>query len=223
MHNNVHMHTKPLREPRKQQWRFQPLRHVLLALTAQLEVHLPSFPTPATVALKAVVATGQFPYRPASPGQLCQLPAVPSSQLLCLRTMAVCCVSRVHESLPDSTSSARATKILSLAMAPKKRSPAQLAAALRGTGATKAKSRKTSEGKAPGERRRAHHLLGRIRSLASALSRPFSHVRSVVSESCTLLLHVMHSVVHALPRTTVIMSLGADWLYFTMFYSHLII
>ena len=206
MHNNVHMHTKPLREPRKQQWRFQPLRHVLLALTAQLKVHLPSFPTSATVALKAVVATGQFPYRPASPGQLCQLPAVRSSQLLCLRTMAVCCVSRVHESLPDPTSSARATKILSLAMAPKKRSPAQLAAALRGTGATKAKSRKTSEGKAPGERRCAHHLLGRIRSLASALSRPFSHVRSVVSESCTLL-HVMHSVVHALPRTTVIMSL----------------
>ena len=178
------MHTKPLREPRKQQWRFQPLRHVLLALTAQLKVHLPSFPTSATVALKAVVATGQFPYRPASPGQLCQLPAVRSSQLLCLRTMAVCCVSRVHESLPDSTSSARATKILSLAMAPKKRSPAQLAAALRGTGATKAKSRKTSEGKAPGERRCAHHLLGshslsRIRSLASVLSRPLCCVRKL--------------------------------------------
>jgi len=64
-----------------------------------------------------------------------------------------------------------------------------------------------------------------ICSVAFALSHPLSRVRSltsapVVSKSCTLL-HVMHSVVHALPRTTVIMSLGADWLYFTMFYSHL--
>ena len=69
-------------------------------------------------------------------------------------------------------------------------------------------------------KKQRQQVSGCVSSLASALSRPFSRVCSVVSECCTLL-YGMHSetAYHALPRTTsvrlnvVLTSLGADWLY----------